>query len=683
MQFETLCSLIEASTPAQLRALAGLVLRLQGYQDSRVTDGPYDGGSDLRVLRNPGAPLPLAIQTSVEKKWQKKLREDAATIKKRLRLDRILFISSRRIPQATFLTVQAELIGDLGVSVTPIDQQSMASLIIEHHALPELLAILDIPASIAERPQRPADLRRDAAFAYAFFSPEVRSFRNVIRERSLLLALSNAGVELKIDDLCETAARLLGAPMAAATQFGADVDRLRQSGRLLGRNGSVSLPDAERAELEALRALRAQEDRDLRAEVHDILARAQLSPLAEAVDVATEGLGALLLQQSGDLAALDDLREQLRRLRAELRAFGLPEGGRGEDVLASLVECARSSPLGRHLAAGSLYRAVTNLDRDALLRALDARTVSIVLDASVAIPMLCALYHGSVRQRFFLAAAELHRRAANLGFTLVLPEVWLEEMAAHLLRALDYTTLAQDEPESLRLSRNAYVAYFANARANDSDEDFASFLESFGLTTTLVQRAAHDFHGARVALESCLRRELSRYQIGVVATPSTVRNLQAAQRDWDWALLEIGVPQRADILIRHDTQVLAWLAGSEATHTHLLVTWDKLIKKIRPDNTLDPLAVSELLSFVRGEAMPTEGIRFAELWLTEAEAERSAVVLDTLVRIEKMNLSDARLARVARQFRAQYLAERRDLLDVVELERDWKTFREQALASEQ
>lgn len=678
VQFEPLCNLIEAATPDQLRSLAQLVLRALGFSDAWITDGPYDGGADLRVLSIPAKPLPIAIQTSVETRWEKKLRADASKIVLKLKLDTMYFVSSRRVPQRSFQTVQAELLRS-GISVTLIDQQAIASTVITRHKLPEALAILDLPELGGASPAEPSDRRRDAAFAYAFFAPEVRAFRESIREQSLLLALFHASGEAPVDAVCQSAAQLLGLRADEADRLHSDLDRLRQATRILGRNGTVRLADDELAALKALRGLRQREEDDLRQQIEALFAGEGLRPLAQGVDAATRGLGALLIRQGKGLQSLDDIQTQLRRLRAELRAFGLHDGQRGETVLTSLVECARSSPLGRHLTAGTLYQALTALHRDAFLRALDARSASLVLDASVAIPMFCALFQGSVQQRFFLVAEELHRRARQVGLALQLPQVWLEEMAAHLLLAVDYAGLAGADPEALRLSKNAYVAYFASKHRAARAGDLMDFLASFGLSPQLARRASVDHQGARSQLEGFLKQQLAHYAIEVVETPYLVANLKQVERDWDWGLHELGWNRRPEILERHDKQVLAWLAGIDPLHAPLLVTWDRLVRAVRPDGspggTFDPLALCDLLALIHGEAMPAETLRFAGLVLTEAAAERSAVVLDALIQLEKGGLSDAHLVQEALKFKANYLREHHETPVVEELTQAWNALR--------
>lgn len=683
MRQEQLVRLIEAASSEQLRQIARLALRLSGYAASRITDGPYDGGTDLRVHAADGSLLPLAIAISVEQGWKKKLRDDAAKAKRKLSLSRLLFITSRRIPEGSFRPLQVTIQEELGVHVDRYDQQVIADLVMDGGAIAELLKIFEITIESGSLPIEPSDRRRDAAFAYAFFSPDVRSFREVVREKSLLIALAHAGGTAKVSNLCADAARLLGSAVNDAPRLLQDLERLGKQQRVERHNGSVALAAEERSTLDSLRTLRQREEASLRAQISVHLRGAGLPATDVVLEATLRGLGALMLRHVGAPDALEDLRAQTRLFKRELQAHGLPDGDKGEQLVKQLLDVAGASPLGKVLATGSLYRTLSNLHREALLNALDVRSVALVLDASVAIPMLCSLFRGEVRQRFFVVAHELHRRATLHQFPLQLPAVWLEEMASHLLKARSYRGLAESSTDDLRLSQNAYVAYFFNERRERKRVEFSKFLASFGLTDAIDRRAAGDFEGARRQLEQFLRRQLLNYGITVVETPTRGPYIGQAEKEWDWARHELNMAPRDSLLERHDKQVLAWmscLATEDPAHAPLVVTWDRLFRRARPEGApggaLDPLAVCELLSFIAGEDAPGATARFTGFWLTELEAEKGALILDTLVQLERDDLLDAELVQMATEFRTQYLNERWDVSDVAALEKAWGSFRE-------
>lgn len=679
MKQETLARLIEGAGPEPLKAIARLALRLSGYANSRITDGPHDGGADVVIQGSTGSALPIAVAVSVERDWRKKLQKDAEKVRRQLGHQQLLFISSRRIPEGSFRPLQTELRDRLDVQVDRLDQQGIADLVMDHDALPELLAALDIPIDTDRLPTRPADRRRDAAYAYAFFSPEVHSFHKAVRDRAILVALSHAGGEARIDELLDDASRLLGMSIEDAPSLVHDLDRLRSQGRITGPNGLVTLAEHERATMDALRALRSRDEAALRDELRRRVDEVGLRPHDDAVELLMRGLGGLVVRHIGAPQALDALHAQARQLRRELQALGLPDGARGDRFIEDAMELARASELGQALAIGSVYQALTRLDRNALLGALDAQSIAFILDASVAIPMLCALFHGSVQQRFFVVAEELHRRAQRAGIPLKLPDVWLEEMASHLLIARDYVAFVSDE--DLRQSRNAYVAYFAAGRRADREGDFDEFLANFGLTKTLGRRAAVDPAAARRELEVFLRRQLSYYGIDVVSTTADPKHLERAAKDWAWACHQLGIEDREPILQRHDKRVLAWLSATteeDPKHAPLIVTWDRVLRAARPESApggaLDPLAASELLSFVAGTREPPITARFASLQLTELEAEKGAAILDALIALERSGLSDAALAQKAQTFKRRYINDPEIRENAASLERAWREF---------
>lgn len=679
MQHETLSGLIEGASSEQMKAIARLALKLSGYAGSRISDGPYDGGIDLVVAAASGNDLPLAVAVSVERGWQKKLRKDADVASRKSGIQQLMFISSRRIPEGSFRPIQTELRAS-GHHVDRLDQQGIASLVIDHGALAELLGLLGIRVDV-ERPTRPADRRRDAAYAYAFFAPEVHSFHKAVRDQSLLVALSQAGGSARIDELCVDASRLLGMDERDAMSLMHDVDRLAVQRRVSRHNGSVTLADDERTTQDALRALRQREEDALRDQLRAHVDAAGLSSPDEVLELLMRDLGALVARHVGAPQALEDLHASARRLRRELQAFGLPDAERGDVFVEQAIELARNSEIGRSLAVGSVYQALTRLDRKALLAALEnAHSLALVLDASVAIPMLCALFHGSVQQRFFIVAEQLYHRAVRASIRVELPEVWLEEMAAHLLGSREYSTLVNDE--DLRQSKNAYVAYFAAARAAGREHDFGTFLAEFGLSDALARRAGVDFVGARRELEMFLRRQLAHYGVEVVQTRADQHYLDRAARDWQWACHVLDIEDRARILASHDQRVLAWLAKTsehDPTHAPLIITWDRVLRHARPvsapGGAIDPLAASELLAFVVGSREPAMTARFAALQLTEAEAERGSAILDALIDIEHEALSDAALAQKARQFKQDYVHDRELQSSGAALERAWRAFK--------
>src|SRR4051812_38925923 len=111
MKLQALVSHIEVTDFLSFREVALLALRLRGFEPE-LTDGPYDGGHDLVMYVRGLQRARFGVQISTEKDWEKKLREELA--KKRWRdyaaqgLRTLLYVSSRRMPEASFQRVADE-----------------------------------------------------------------------------------------------------------------------------------------------------------------------------------------------------------------------------------------------------------------------------------------------------------------------------------------------------------------------------------------------------------------------------------------------------------------------------------------------------------------------------------------------------------------------------------------------
>src|SRR5271154_5443753 len=101
MKLDSLVRLVGAADPGAFREIALLCLAKRGFQPSLV-DGPHDGGADFLVYVLPPSTANFAVQISVEKNWEKKLRADASKARSRLNVDNLLFISTRVITPPLF-----------------------------------------------------------------------------------------------------------------------------------------------------------------------------------------------------------------------------------------------------------------------------------------------------------------------------------------------------------------------------------------------------------------------------------------------------------------------------------------------------------------------------------------------------------------------------------------------------
>ncbi|MFO0652819.1 MAG: hypothetical protein U0326_41770 [Polyangiales bacterium] len=708
MKFEVLVRLIGAADPASLREIALVCLHARGFEPE-ITDGPNDGGRDLRVFTLGGGRR-YAVQTSVEAAWRSKAREDALKAKARLGVTDMLFVSSRRLPDVEFQELQDEL-APHGVTLQKMDAQGIASLLQRKGLIPKALELLGLwrdepPARAFERP----DMRQEVAWSYAFFGVEPDTFRRGVIERAIISVVSRAGGSLAMDDVVDRVALSLGLSQTQRDQVRPAIDRLRQEGRVGGQNGTVRVSEDVRREQDALRQLRVRAREELVTSLAEAL-RPWLRVASRREMLAEQLVGdvsALLVDDARGTAnalaharrneSFTEARERTRRLAESLMAFGLDGDDDHRDALLAIAEAVRNSSLGRHLLAGEVFVNLVSLNTSQLVSAIAGRrALRAVLDSSVAMPMLAGLLYEPVAQRYSAAARHAYDQLKRHGVDVMVPADYVEEMAVHLNDAWPYRELVADEPD-LRASKNAFVSHFVGmgTRFRQDGESarsaFSRYLDGFGFQPSL---AAGDFVLARTHLQRRIAAFLSRYGVRVERPPVDMDAADGVWRELDrvldsWRQGAEGRQRRAmraDILLRHDARTIAWLDAERVSDERATVfcTWDRLIFELyeaapRAWEALTPAQLGDALMLAApddDETTAPVSVLDVALSLADEDAERGAKVLDRLVQIEKDTLHDAQVMAEARRFKAEWLKKSHRYNQ--ELETEWAEWKRQHL----
>lgn len=700
MKLEMLIRLIEAADPSQLVELAMQHFRRRGYAPV-VRDGPGDGAVDLRLFEIGGARR-IAVQVTRQKRGLfSKLRADALSAEA-LGVRQLWVVSSHRLAEAQFLAWSDKIYAETGVQLSRVDAQGLASAALADHAVAHVLHALgvSVPTPRSQPPPR-ADLKADLTCAFAFFGPEPNQFRESVFERAVIGVVCAEGQPMELSVAISQAAQAVGLVPAQHGLLAAAADRLRQRGVLLGRNGVVEPSADARADWDALRA----SGRATRAALVEDLGAAFTGRLAprdvpEMVDLAMGAVGAFAAFPAEALAATDrsrwsehvrplgaEARERLARLRTALELAGIA-GAELDNLIRRVADLAASSVWARTLAAGDLLAHLATVTRGALARALaGADELQVVLDPSVAMPMLCVTEYGPVPLRFFEAAAQLERQLHAARAQVLLPRPYLEEMAAHLIAAWDDYAAIIDLGDDLRGSKNSFVSHYAAWRtrdgADDAGIDFDAYVSGLGLVPALRS-------GDREARRNAVMRRLERLwaRRGVtIPTPSAStdahrlvqENLSYMQRDE----YEADRAQRRQILMTHDAEVLAWLESDSVppTHARVMCSWDRLVfrywRETQPQwDAIDPLALGDALALVGSDpdAAPAVAGAIAND-LALAEVERAARIWDTLAGLEKGRLADAELRRKAESFKNDYLTRKARVESIRAIQDEWEAWK--------
>jgi len=603
---------------------------------------------------------------------------------RRLDFTKLFFVCSQTPSPTHVETVAQEMQAVHGIAVRVFDAKAIASVAIDQRGV-----LLDMLARAIPRDdhKQVVDSALDEVLvAFSMFHDSPAKYRWAVVKSGIATVLTQNQDPLEHHELVKQTALLLRL---------SDSSTLIERGlRNLERERKVEILDdkvrasAELTERTQTAQTIAGRDRDdlvdrcsvtlepyLPQGIHHRVDRARRA--AEAV---LGDLGLLVRRSVVDRAvrAVGDMRPSQSKTDEEYRTRWLAiERKLGEEMgldkhalvhaLTDLVNVVAKSAYAKNLAAAELFLRLTEHDASELARALDAPTPSVLIDASIAMPMLCALYDfPAERWPTSMVAHTLYQSLRARGASLVVPTVYVEEMASHLLLAMRFEDIIEDVADIER-SGNYFVAHFCSTRSAEggqrSQAEYRQFLRAFG-AERFSERADERVHAHR-EISSILRR----YGFEI---------LDIVTNEADPRLTD--EPHRPEVLLRHDRAVVRAMQATamRTDRRNLVCTADIWLQGVLSDlgiTALDSGGLSDLLELVS----PTGFTRSLQspllLASTIGEEERllAAEVWDEIVAIEDGHLSDWRLVEKARQFRKQWLTRRRE---VSALRSAWTLFRD-------
>lgn len=494
----TLKRAIQALEEKRFYDIALLFLSAHGYKDLSVVDGTGDGGRDVTCSLKD-----LRIQLSVRKDWQTKINSES-NLTKAAGKTHFIYVTNRQIQPAekdAFLTQKHVNRGDVIVNI--YDLNSVSSTLAQSGVIHRAYEVLGM--QINQKLQ--ATPKEIAISTLLLFSPEAKELRiNIVEANIAAWMLKNGpGPE---DRAIAAVALLLPYP-AVSDDIKQAIGRMRADGRIVG-SGQLSLSD-----IETQRASAAEEE-------YLQSVSADLELVARKYDLRSDD-AQRLLALSLELIMRDKSLEESNSHADALAAF-VSEKGLARRKAELYEDLARTS-IARFDQYGKTINRIVSTNTFDIYRALGRRTnIAVVLDASVAMPMLCGLAFRGVRSRFGIAAEKLRMLCVEHNFEIVVPSFYLNEMASHGLKAKDFVATYQNLPvearDALVGSRNAYLSHHARleaiARANQEETPtLEEFLNYFGFGPRSTLRTAEnklasllDGHGIRILSYSNLDMEL-------------------------------------------------------------------------------------------------------------------------------------------------------------------------------
>lgn len=586
--------------------VALMYLMTLGYQDVSIVDGTGDGGRDVTCSRDD-----LRIQLSVRKDWGKKINEEAQnTLDSNCR--HLIYVTNKIIsPSAEqeFLQGKYEHKGDIDVSIHDLRRVSTAL------AQPGVIRRAYEMLGMAVPSKLDASPKEIALSTVLLFSDEARELRDSVIDaniRAQILrepGISHAVVVQRVADAVPGVNIDRTAKSALA--------RLRSSGRIIGQNDSLHLSQEERTTMEAaatefMVAINA-----------DIATLSNVSGLQpedarKLLDIALE-----LLVRNRDLNGTGPIEESLRNFLAKHNLT------RKRDTIFQALARTSSATFTEH---GATIDRMFSLNSFDIYRALGRRTdVSIVLDSSVAMPVIFGLEFGAAKSRYGIAALALREACKAHNIQMVVPRCYINEMAAHGQGALEkleiYSKLPEEARISLRASGNAYLSHYTHIRETmrESGDDLSldEFLQHFGIVM------GRPIGRIENRIESLLE------QHDIACLPDGRYDPLVFQR------IAEKKPSEFRLLVEHDA-IVCTLLKNDDQRGFILATWDKIlmdvvesVARVLADT---PARIIDFLSMAGGQAFECEQnfeLLTTLLHTDEKAAQKLAEKIDRIESVEQ------------------------------------------------
>jgi hypothetical protein len=457
------------------------------------------------------------------------------------------------------------------------------------------------------------------------------------------------------------------------------------------------LADWVRNAVKALHGIRDRQHDELRDSIDTLLIEAGVR--AKDVDTVTSGvmddLGALLLEAAhtsynvlseevrrADLI-LDQLSKRLRHLHSLFDSFGLPEGAVRKKLIEKITATASSSPYGKSIIAGELFLCLTRNAPSMLMRVMGNRIeAEILLDASVAIPMIASLLFSSTDHKYFMASNAIIKALKYHEINVFLPENYLGEVAGHLVRAFTRYADVIDKDPDLEFSENAFVGHYVGLKRLGDEITFDKYLQLYGLDAKLRKQ---DERIAVEAMKQSFREHFSHY--GITTKPLFVTNrdfIKTAEVDVIHTLHSLG-EDRVDLLIRHDARTTAYLYDrvNEPFKVTILTSWDGLHFRLHQEahnpvwETINPGVLADLLNLTAHVDLPLISPLLVAKTLSEEQSKMGATIWDHLVQLEKGDFHDAELLAQGRAFKKHYLSRAEFKSDRKAISAAWQKWKKQ------
>ncbi|ALU44570.1 hypothetical protein [Pseudoalteromonas rubra] len=684
MNIESLSRLIEAADVSVFRSIATIIMPLFKLPNADYCDGPYDGGHDFKIVNMPNG-TEVGIQISVEKKWEPKLRSDAKKLKHTSDVDIMYFFSSRRIPEGSYKEVEEDIFTEHAVTVRKYDCQAIASRLVKHDKVSEVLVLFGI--KITKPEQKYLTPKNEAVSSLLLFDQKTKDLRQRFFQSIIMSTLSRKPNGCSREQLIESVTESFNLEETQQIQLNANIDRLLQNSEIESHQKVLILSKSEQDRFAGLQKTTELELEMLKSDFKDKLSNLKVTLDAKTQALLLDNFIELTIYLSGQSYNIYDAVIEADSSYKSIRDIISSKFGQQNthEIFKELSSFFAGTDFAKHIACAKLYDAFLNTNSSHLINALGGvEALNVYIDASVFIPIICGLLFDNVGDRNSLSGASLHKLITKHEFNAIIPHDYMEEVASHLIEACrDYKHIVEKGIE-LSHSGNAFISHYSRYRRSRPDITFSEYVKLFGVRLNTISSDMSDsaFYLIRDRAVRELEKLASKYSFKTERFK--VEYLESKIDELKLFVEEQGI-SRPDVLIRHDAKVIEYLAGGyiESGIVKLLCTWDKVHSLKNPEGAdgyyvMHPVAVIDYLSLAKGngDVSVSHLLDFAAMQ-EEADLKLSSQIWDVIAKVDNDNLADAELFGQAREFQEAYMNKHANDESVAneQVEKEWMAWK--------
>jgi len=674
MQIDSVSKIINGMTVPEFRTLCVEYLKLLGYSEANLTDGPYDGVKDFKLLYDSNKSISIAMSTT--SKWQKKLIDDIDNMKKKNSdITNVYYLSSQRMPESTFQTIQQEISLTKKVFVIKYDAQTIASDFVKKNHVGVLLQIAGIDIDLIMKNSKDYGNRKllnknIAVSSLLLFSNDANELRKSFFETIIETQINNSSQALTRETLIDKIIDEYSFNNEQAPYVNSQFDRLLQAKKIYVKDSKYYINSKESTKLNGLETQFNLEFSEIKELIINKFKNTNLSFSPSEMSELVENIEDFILGLTRNSLGLREQEVDEKGMYIYIRTLiedKYTSQQNGVLFLDELLSDVAKSPFAKRISCTEMTINLFNLDSDDLLNIFKAKiSLSIYLDTSVAIPLLCSLLWGEFSSRYSYSAKTLYELLNIHNFKMSVMNKYLEEIASHLIHAAQIHKIVDKINEPL-IFPNAFITHYTRIH-KDNNISFSDYLNVFEINLMDIPAQDDDiseFIKTRKKIEYSIRTILSSYDIDIIDCKAQgylgeIKNLENIRNT------------KKDLLLEHDACVIKYLSTNvNNERSNVLCTWDKALVEYKttysvPFSVLSPIALIDLTSMAKGSKSNNalaSYINFAKLQ-DEQMLEVASSIWNVLMKIEKNELLDAQLLLKAKEFHTDYMDKHQKIDDL-------------------